>query len=333
MKQNFIDIMVPYEDEKGEPIPSEIQAKVIIEKMRQILKENPTLKGCAIIYSANFDQLKQAVQTYKQNGSITGIRGMNQAGVINALEEKIQNEDKDLLGKMNVIPIPTCLKPGGEHEVTDDMTKFSLQNTACYLGSGWAVLGWKNQSSGDQYAIGGGVCKLPQSQNDMIQGFFKEAQKNSDINTWDKSYNLFKAPYNLGKAFKTPYCHINKNDLPPVPLQPKLAERTPPYDAKTKTLVPDATPSTISSFTLPTEFDIPDLDQHQSPPSDASSDEKKNSRISVVTEEAEDKELNPSHLFMRMPKKRKAEDQTVAEDAVVPKDEAVIEVQGQQLTH
>lgn len=160
---------------EGKPISAEEQAKQIITIGEQTVKKMKA-KGFAITYSANADQTRDTYLGYC-SGKDIDIKGSNQASVIEEIHNQIRSRDfKGDKGSFRILPISTCLHAGGIGKIKKNNIIYDLSNIACYLGAQanengehWVIFGWKNQITGKKFAIGGGVSKLYQADDALIQ--------------------------------------------------------------------------------------------------------------------------------------------------------------------
>ena len=105
---------------------------------------------------------------------------------MSAMESLLDNEYKELQGRMRIVPITTMnayddlVKPWNDSVLMGIVTT-DLDRIKIYLEGGWDVLGWQNQNTVDdpehQYAIGGGIVKLPEAVSEKIQKTLIEYSK------------------------------------------------------------------------------------------------------------------------------------------------------------
>jgi hypothetical protein len=129
--------------------------------------------GAAITYSANEDQTKALEAAYAAGVYTAHISGLNQAVVMERLEDHLGNNYTALQLKMRIAPITTIPNVGTDPAA---IVKSDLARIRQYLTDGWAILGWQNQDSRgtkDPYAIGGGVAHLSNAIKAEIQGGLK----------------------------------------------------------------------------------------------------------------------------------------------------------------
>ncbi len=171
MPGQFIDYYLPF-IEQGKPLTAQEQATQILTKATKCIESGCT--GVAITYSANYDQSIRINETYQNGQWQTHTNGANQAQVIFQMEELQENQFRNLQSKMRIAPITTLTYStfgGKSHKqvVNDD-----LENIKRLLDHNWTVLGWINQISAPDYAVGGGIVQLPAELSSMIQKTLKE---------------------------------------------------------------------------------------------------------------------------------------------------------------
>lgn len=170
----FIPFFLPF-SENGHYLTSEEQAMRITNYAQELIAKGAI--GVAITYSANYDQTQRIAQTYSEGNWNTHTSGANQAAVMTALEELQIISHKNLQHKIRIAPITTMTYSdygGKSHEevVVDDLYKIED-----LLRKGWMVLGWMNQNTAPNYAVGGGIAELPEKLSALIQANLKEFEK------------------------------------------------------------------------------------------------------------------------------------------------------------
>lgn len=129
-------------------------------------------KGAAIVYSANYHQTLAIRAAYDAGDWATGIAGANQAAVMMALEALLGDfEHEHLRGHMRIAPITTMSYPTAREPDHLAVVREDLGRIRDLLDEGWDVLGWMNQDSKPDYAVGGGVAgPMPAPIRTEIQG-------------------------------------------------------------------------------------------------------------------------------------------------------------------
>lgn len=172
----FITYYLPYRDNDTAISPKE-QAKRILANAKALIEEGT--KGVAITYSANYGQTRKINKTYTAGDCKTGTDGLNQAGVMKAMETLLEQETfRELKCKVRIAPVTTMnaladpVNPWNEGVLLHLVEK-DLKNIQKLLDAGWDVLGWQNQDTIDNsahpYAVGGGVATLPKGVSEKIQ--------------------------------------------------------------------------------------------------------------------------------------------------------------------
>jgi hypothetical protein len=172
MRGAFIDFPLIYADGVNHGLTNGQQAQTILTAARILLSQGYPI--VAILYSANASQTANIEEAYAEGKYSAGIYGANQAQVMNALEDKLGTDSRDLQLKMRIAPITTIPDPQMDHPtaVAADLARIEVQ-----LNNGWALLGWQNQltvlSKEHPYAIGGGIQKLDPVIDSTIQSRLK----------------------------------------------------------------------------------------------------------------------------------------------------------------
>ncbi len=175
-------IRVDFKTTDSKLISSEQQAEKILGEFRNVIIANKNMQ-VALVFSENCIRFLEVSESYLKKNYITGIKGANQADVVEHMENLTQNPKYlDLQNKIFYLGIPTCYQAGGIGEVPAKFLIFSLAVICCFLGAGKVlVFGWKNQVSGEDYAIGGGVSqKLTKNQYHLIQNVLRALAENPD---------------------------------------------------------------------------------------------------------------------------------------------------------
>jgi len=153
------------------------QAQVILDKIDELLNIGYTQVG--ITYSANAKQSQDIRTCYERGRNITGTSGSNQAAVVQEVERLLQTTYQRLLGKFRIIPICTMTYSGTFNN--SDLQTDLIGAKSFLEKEGHVLLGWQNQYTGDNYAIGGGVNrslpinqKVTPSQEKEIQDTLKD---------------------------------------------------------------------------------------------------------------------------------------------------------------
>lgn len=167
MQGKFISFNLPY-IENGKSLSGEAQALRILNFAEDMLSHNKYL-GVAISYSANYDQTLHINNCYKNKQWYTGTNGANQASVMNAMEELLNDRYHNLQGKIRIAPITTMSYSGFHGKTHEEIILNDLKNIETLVRAGWCVLGWKNQTSSPYFAVGGGIANLPQPLSELIQ--------------------------------------------------------------------------------------------------------------------------------------------------------------------
>src|SRR5262249_50852004 len=156
MAGHFVNYYLPYH-ENGAAVPSDQQAVRILKTAQSLLAGGAI--GVAITYSANYEQTQTIDQTYATGGWYTGTSGANQAAVMAAMESLERTAAWSLLqGKVRIASITTMTYSNYGGKTHDQVIVDDLANIKALLNAGWTVLGWINNSSKPNYAVGGGVA-------------------------------------------------------------------------------------------------------------------------------------------------------------------------------
>lgn len=127
-----------------------------------------------ITYSANYDQTQMINSTYTSGNWHTFTNGANQAAVINAMEELLDEKYRNLQGKLKIAPVTTLTYSTFGGNTHKEVIEKDLQLIEEHLRKGDVVLGWMNQNTEPLYAIGGGIAQLPVDLNSLIQNKLME---------------------------------------------------------------------------------------------------------------------------------------------------------------
>ena len=135
---------------------SDTQARAILDRAKSSIAEGA--EGVAIIYSANHAQTLNIDKTYSEGNWYTGTSGANQAAVMMAMEDLMSGSYTDLQNAMKIAPITTMTYSDYGGKTHLEVVNADLDRVKTYLNNGWDVLGWINESSKPNYAVGGGVA-------------------------------------------------------------------------------------------------------------------------------------------------------------------------------
>ncbi|WP_299684659.1 hypothetical protein [uncultured Dokdonia sp.] len=180
---HFVKFLLPYKDDHGNMISSDSQAFSVIEEAKKRIKAGA--KGVAITYSANYGQTLEIHKTYNAGDWNTHTAGANQAGVMTAMENFMGTTETALQGTLQIAPITTMsYESNGYGDYTHkEVVEADLKHIKSLLDQGWDVLGWVNQDTDPEYAVGGGVAKsldqygkpyFPKELSDLVQQTFKK---------------------------------------------------------------------------------------------------------------------------------------------------------------
>ena len=180
---HFVKFLLPYKDDKGHNLSSDSQANSVIEEAKKRIKAGAN--GVAITYSANYGQTLKIHKTYNAGNWNTHTGGANQAGVITAMENFMGTTETALQGKLQIAPITTMsYESNGYGDYTHkEVIETDLKHIKNLLDQGWDVLGWVNQDTDPEYAVGGGVAKsldqygkpyFPKELSDLVQETLKK---------------------------------------------------------------------------------------------------------------------------------------------------------------
>lgn len=164
---NLFNFYLPYKDESGDDLSAPDQALAIIVEAQKLISIG-TL-GVAITYSANYDQAVTIHKTYEAGHWNTNTSGANQAAVMQAMESLMRGKYSSLQRRLQIAPITTMTYSDYGGRTHQQVVESDLEYLKFLLDKGWDILGWQNQSSIPGYAIGGGIVKLPQKIDTLIQ--------------------------------------------------------------------------------------------------------------------------------------------------------------------
>jgi hypothetical protein len=162
----FIPTLIPFV-EHGRYVPAEEQALTICLTAMRLLQDGAP--GVAITYSANYGQTRDICNTYESGGWRSDISGANQAEVMMALEDLLATDFAQLRHKLHIAPITTLTYDDFGDKTHEAVVREDLARIEALLAAGWSVLGWMNQATAPRYAVGGGVVRLPEELDKMIQ--------------------------------------------------------------------------------------------------------------------------------------------------------------------
>lgn len=169
---NFINFLLTY---KGRT-PDD-QAILILQKAQALIDSGS--KGVLITYSANYGQTQKINNTYENGQFDTGTNGANQAAVIAHMETLLRDKPaySSLQLKMRIAPITTMTYSGYGDKTHKQIVEEDLAHIKNQLNNGWDVLGWINEGSNPEYAVGGGVASSSDPDNPGQIRFPKTLQK------------------------------------------------------------------------------------------------------------------------------------------------------------
>jgi hypothetical protein len=162
----FIPALIPFKND-GLWVPAEEQARTICHIAVRLLQEGAP--GVAITYSANYGQARDICHAYASGGWRSGLSGANQAEVMMALEDLLETDFAHLRRKLRIAPITTLTYDDFGGKTHEAVVREDLDRIEALLAAGWSVLGWMNQATAPRYAVGGGVVRLPEELDNMIQ--------------------------------------------------------------------------------------------------------------------------------------------------------------------
>lgn len=166
---------LPYK-ENGAIVSNENQALQIFEYAKKALESGA--KGIAITYSANYGQTQKIEQTYRAGEWNTATNGSNQAAVVAAMETMLWTSHSSFQMKIRIAPITTMTYTGYGNRTHREIVEEDLVRIRVALENGWDVLGWVNQDSQPEFAIGGGIAagldengaiRFPKALSDFVQ--------------------------------------------------------------------------------------------------------------------------------------------------------------------
>lgn len=172
----LIDFYLPYQNQNGESVSSYDQAVAILEEAKKWIAKG--YKGVAITYSANYDQTTAIHRTYKSGHWNTKTSGANQAEVMREMESLLGNVYSALQHHVLIAPITTMTYSNFGGNSHKDVVESDLKHIKSLLENEWIVLGWQNQHSRPDYAVGGGIATLPAEINNLIQSTLAQYAKN-----------------------------------------------------------------------------------------------------------------------------------------------------------
>lgn len=164
----FVRFRLDFEQDKVE-VPADGQALQILDRMNApSFRSHP---GCLITYSANENQTEAIAQTYAKGGWQTGTNGMNQAEVMAAMETLLGTPGwAHLQQRARIAPLTTIPTTSKDESAWKARIRQDLDLIENQLKDGWVVLGWINQKSDPEFAVGGGVAgALPAEMHRLIQ--------------------------------------------------------------------------------------------------------------------------------------------------------------------
>ena len=234
------------------------QAKMILDRVRALKKQYPG-KKVGITYSANEDQTIKIAETYGNGGYNTGTTGANQAEVIAEIEKLLRTDDyKDCQNTFRIIPVTTILRKTKDNEARINL---DLTNAEKFLSDGNIVLGWvnayglnnkSNSAVSDnivgglylspnkvkEYAIGGGIAKLPDVLSSRVQNTFQSfaAEYPADLSNENATFMILYLKHlyrhhggsdkRAAEIFDKPIADGNAPDLDTIKERLKAREKT-----------------------------------------------------------------------------------------------------------
>lgn len=163
----FSEFYLPYQNQNGESVSSHDQAVAILEEAKKWIAKG--YSGVAITYSANYAQTTAIHRTYTSGQWYTQTSGANQAEVMREMELLLGNAYSTLQHQAHIAPITTMTYSDYGGKSHKNVVEYDLNHIKSLLENGWVVLGWQNQHTRPDYAVGGGIATLPADINSMIQ--------------------------------------------------------------------------------------------------------------------------------------------------------------------
>ncbi len=159
----FIKTLIPFKDDDGDEVSPEDQARQILNIASAFL--NNGSHGVYLTYSSDFEQTLDIIKTYQDGGWSTNVNGSHQAATIAALESLLGLEYIRLQRKVRIAPITTMSdrpiteedKTGFANKTHLEVIEEDLDRIRSDLDGGWDVLGWVNQQTDPDFAVGGGA--------------------------------------------------------------------------------------------------------------------------------------------------------------------------------
>ncbi|STY29168.1 Dot/Icm secretion system substrate [Legionella wadsworthii] len=177
MPNSIVPFQVNYE-KNGTPISAREQAIKILDQVDKLHDKGNGAKKVGITYSANQNQTDTIIDSYQKGKWNTGTSGANQANVISEIEKLLaEPKYQHLKGVYETVPITTMkYDKNGKAAAADpsSVTK-SLDHASQFMDNGGVLLGWTNQKTHPNLAIGGGVASSvqPADQKKMISDWVK----------------------------------------------------------------------------------------------------------------------------------------------------------------
>jgi hypothetical protein len=166
MPGTFYPFLLPF-SEQGKSISAEEQARRIIAEAAQRIGVNTP--GFGITYSANYNQTQTIREVYAHGIWRTGISGANQAQVMTCIETLQETEFQSFQNKIRIVPITTMTYSDFGGWTHRQVVEQDLEAIHELLNAGWIIAAWVNQVSDPDFAIGGGIARLPNDLSDLIQ--------------------------------------------------------------------------------------------------------------------------------------------------------------------
>lgn len=165
LKKGWIErLNITYQD-KSHPTSNgpKAQAQVIINRVLNLLRENPNVFQVGITYAANDEQSKALYEMYRLHGKLPDIYGNNQAAVMHELLKLLNDSYQDLVPVIKIMPITTCIQGGGTLSPKPENVMEEIKRIEEFVKEGGVLLGWQNQNTVNNenhpFAIGGGVAQ------------------------------------------------------------------------------------------------------------------------------------------------------------------------------
>ena len=150
-KGRFVDFYLGYSGKTATQ-----QAEAILDEAQGRIDLGAN--GVMITYSANYEQTQEIGRVYAEGGWDTGTSGSGQASVIRAMEGLLGSGRSELQQTMRIAPITTMTYQSYGDRTHAEIVTEDIERIRRQLDDGWDVLGWINEDSKPDYAVGGGVA-------------------------------------------------------------------------------------------------------------------------------------------------------------------------------